>query len=403
VDKKNTNEKWWVYPLVPAGVGAVIVLFLNPVSLTNIAVAATTIAVGVASGLLLVTRQAQSIDQTAAQINQRCQDRYRADVESFFTGLSKIESEVTSRWIRQIETGRTQSERAITELTSSFSGIVVKLDEAVSASDLSVENADDGASTGLVAVFDKSERQLRSVVESLRAALGNSGNLMTQVDRLVQYIDELKIMAGLVANIADQTNLLALNAAIEAARAGDNGHGFAVVADEVRKLSKMSGDTGRRIGETVNLVNTAITTAFASAQDFTQRNAAMEASAQSTIHNVMDDFRRLVNSLETSATTLRTSSAGIKDEVAQSLLQFQFQDRVSQILSHVRDNIHSFPRYLQKWETAFREEGRLMAIDFTGLLDELERSYATQEEVVNHSGRAPTARATGPSDEITFF
>lgn len=57
-----------------------------------------------------------------------------------------------------------------------------------------------------------------------------------------KVVEEIKIMADSIANIASQTNLLALNAAIESARAGEMGKGFAVVADEIRKLAEQSSE-----------------------------------------------------------------------------------------------------------------------------------------------------------------
>lgn len=70
-------------------------------------------------------------------------------------------------------------------------------------------------------------------------------------------VEDVKIMADSIANIASQTNLLALNAAIEAARAGDAGKGFAVVADEVRKLAEQSAQAVINIQNTVSMVQEA--------------------------------------------------------------------------------------------------------------------------------------------------
>ncbi|SHI81342.1 methyl-accepting chemotaxis protein [Lutispora thermophila] len=72
-----------------------------------------------------------------------------------------------------------------------------------------------------------------------------------------QVVDEVRIMADSIGDIAAQTNLLALNAAIEAARVGEAGKGFAVVADEVRKLAEQSSEAVSKIHSVVEKVEAA--------------------------------------------------------------------------------------------------------------------------------------------------
>lgn len=66
-----------------------------------------------------------------------------------------------------------------------------------------------------------------------------------------KVVEDIKVMADSIEEIASQTNLLALNAAIEAERAGQNGKGFAVVAEEVRKLAEESSVAASKVQMTI--------------------------------------------------------------------------------------------------------------------------------------------------------
>lgn len=82
-----------------------------------------------------------------------------------------------------------------------------------------------------------------------------------------KVVEEVKMMAESIGDIAGQTNLLALNAAIEAARAGEQGRGFAVVAEEVRKLAEQSTLKAANIQDVVNQVQDAFKNLSKSGQD----------------------------------------------------------------------------------------------------------------------------------------
>lgn len=92
----------------------------------------------------------------------------------------------------------------------------------------------------------------------------------TNIEKAIEdgkIVEEVKVMANSIANIATQTNLLALNAAIEAARAGESGRGFAVVAEEVRKLAEQSSEAVSRIQNIVAQVQTAFDNLSENAKD----------------------------------------------------------------------------------------------------------------------------------------
>jgi methyl-accepting chemotaxis protein len=402
VKHKQSQKSLWLYPLIPALFAIGIMFMTQGLNATSLGSGVVIVVIGLFAGWLLIRHQDRAVNTALTGFERECQQKYVADVTSFFAGLATIENEITTLWVRQIETGRSHSEKAIIGLTERFGGIVDRLDEALRSSQGTDEY--NVSNQGVIAVLQQSDNTLRSVMQTLREAMGNRDALLSEVGKLLQYVDELNQMANAVANIADQTNMLALNAAIEAARAGESGRGFAVVAEEVRSLSNKSGETGRRISQTVKIISQAISDAFSTAEVFTREDMQREVDSEKAIHEVLGNFRQMADSLEASASILRNSSIGIKNDVAQSLVEFQFQDRVSQILCHVRDNIVSFPRYLQQGEEKFQAHGRLMEIDWSGLLAELKDSYATKEELLNHYQRtAEHGVVASNSNEITFF
>ncbi|MCQ8129132.1 methyl-accepting chemotaxis protein [Methylomonas rivi] len=253
---------------------------------------------------------------------------------------------------------------------------------------------------GLVGIFAQSQSELGAVVDSLRKAKTNKETLLEEMHRLMEFIGELKHMATDVAGIADQTNLLALNASIEAARAGEAGRGFAVVADEVRKLSTKSGESGKRISQSIEAINLAINAAFREATLNAEYDAKSVTQAEATIDCVLNGFRGATQTLAQSMDILRRESEGIQHEIENSLVTLQFQDRVGQILAHVRDNIACLPAQFDAALDEFQAGGKLRGIDAQALLAGLESSYAMAEERHIHQGGRATASA---ETEITFF
>lgn len=322
---------------------------------------------------------------------------------AFVAGTERLGRELLPVWGGHIESSRAQMESAISALALRFGGIVDKLDQAMRASNLAAGNMQ-GSDQGLVAVFATSSKELNGVLDSLRAAMADNGAMHAEVQSLSRFVHELQEMAAEVANIASQTNLLAINAAIEAAHAGETGRGFSVLAQEVRKLSAASGETGRRMAEKVALIGEAITTARRSADASAAREAASIVACETTITSVLDGFHEVTDALVASADVLKRESVGIQGEIGEALVQLQFQDRVSQVMSHVRQNIEQLPAELTRSREGFERNGVLQPVDSTTLLAELEKTYAMADERQLHSAQAGQgAQAADASEEITFF
>ena len=205
-------------------------------------------------------------------------------------------------------------------------------------------------------------------------------------------------MALEVSNIANQTNLLALNAAIQSARAGDAGHGFSVVADEVRKLARLSGGIGKQINETIGSVNEAIEDTLVISHKFAQQDKDTLDKAERIMASVLNNFTHAAVELNDSAKLLREENTAINDEISEVFVELQFQDRVSQILILVCNDLNKLEQHLNDSSN----EGMPPSIDAEQWLEELSKTYTMEDQLASHEG-VKNINMTNNQTGITFF
>ena len=386
--------RWFaLIPVVPA----VVWILVQSTSPANLLACAVLVVVGLGACAWSAASQRNALQRAIAQAQADQSSVHahnglasRAQLDEVLLGAMPI-------WAKQVESSRHQTEEAIVSLVNRFTGIATRLQETVQASQHAAGELDGQAADGALEVLARSDSELSQVINSLKATQTSRDQTLAQVRSLTAYTGELRTMAADVAAIAAQTNLLALNAAIEAARAGEAGRGFAVVADAVRSLSSKSSETGQQMSAKVDIINNAITQLVQAASSSADQDSHSVAESENSIQVVLTRFQTITGRLAESADLLKQESYGIRDEMTEVLVNLQFQDRVSQILSHVRDNMHALHDHLLQ---ASQTPDQPVAIDARQWLARMETTYATDEQRRLHHGEASVQPN---SQDITFF
>lgn len=262
-------------------------------------------------------------------------------------------------WSHQIDDCINISTKEIDELAQLFSGIVNNLNSIVTKSTNEGSNSVEGI-----------EKRLEQIVAFLNKLVEMRLESQQEITRLASFTKKLEVMARDVNSIADQTNLLALNAAIEAARAGDYGRGFTVVANEVRNLANRSGEIAADIISSVVQVNEQ----FGSmTKKFTQDNNLEKEQiekASEHIKEIISQHEETKKERDDVSRHLTELSSSITSEIENAVVSMQFQDHISQVLGHVRNNVNELSEQISKGK----------AFDVEGLLERMANEYTTTSE-----------------------
>ncbi|GKX64753.1 methyl-accepting chemotaxis protein [Inconstantimicrobium mannanitabidum] len=180
------------------------------------------------------------------------------DISATSEELSATSEEVSSK-MQMVNDSTEQITRGIQDLSATTQQVSASAQEIGSTTtelNSKANNSFTSASEIKSRAIEVKEKATKNIEEGNVIYLENKQNILNAIEA-GQVVQDVKLMADSIGDIASQINLLALNAAIEAARAGEAGKGFAVVADEVRILAEQSSQAVENIQETVTKVQEA--------------------------------------------------------------------------------------------------------------------------------------------------
>ncbi len=186
---------------------------------------------------------------------RRLEDEARADAGRRLARQQRLEA--LSRDFQGVVQGLMGSVQGALERLNAASGDLnataeqtqARSGEVSAATQQSTANVETVAAAAgeLIASTGEIDRQVRMAADISRSAQAQADAANARIADLADTGRRIGEVVQLITSIASQTNLLALNATIEAARAGEAGKGFAVVATEVKNLANQTAHATEEI------------------------------------------------------------------------------------------------------------------------------------------------------------
>ncbi|MGB4660073.1 MAG: methyl-accepting chemotaxis protein [Mobilitalea sp.] len=260
-----------------------------------------------------------------------------------------------------------QSE-SMSDLNSTVDQLAISVNEvaenAVTLATVVAETRDDSVIVNnkmqeTVEVSEKGKADMEKVSVAMNAIRDSIHKLEAAINRVGSASIEITNIVDAIGDIAEQTNLLSLNASIEAARAGTAGRGFAVVASEIGNLAKTSSDSVQNISKLTTEINRLINDAVNQSGDTVKNIGESSELIRTAIDSINIIFENI--NITDNLVAGMVTKVGKVDEVATTVAAISEEQAASteEILSTSENMVYQATNITKNSEEVANESNEL--------------------------------------------
>jgi len=241
----------------------------------------------------------------------------------------------------QLRQTSSQIENSVVDVCSSFQNIAEHAKATVGRTQAFLREGDSGSSQA--GSFDGMLSQCSETLVRVLNATEESGEISRRAIDRIRQMDSAseKITAALeqLEEIARGNKIMALNARIEAARAGEAGKGFAVVAVEVAAQTERSQTVTAAVTDLIVELRGLAASTLKDLQEMTARDAVRAKQCRREVDDSLQNLQSAHGEMKTMLSDMSQDGETLAVEIGSAIRGMQFQDRVSQRIAHVVEDL----------------------------------------------------------------
>ena len=245
------------------------------------------------------------------------------------------------RMSEQLKQTSKQIESSVVGVCGSFQGIAERAKEAVARTASFLSQAGEGSSgaRSFETLIDNCSGTLVKILNVTEEAGEISQRAIERIRQMDKASQSISGAIQQLEQIAQGNKILALNARIEAARAGEHGAGFAVVAMEVISQTERSQKVNAQVSELILNLRSLAGSTLEDLQRMNDQDRKRVEQCRGEVDESLRDLQGAHDEMKTMLTGMTEEGASLSQEIGAAVRGLQFQDRTSQRIAHVVEDL----------------------------------------------------------------
>lgn len=248
-----------------------------------------------------------------------------------------------SRMSKQLNQTSQQIEGSVIDVCKSFQGIAERANSTAARTRGFLGGEDNGLSgkKSFEGLIENCSETLVKILNTTEKAGEVSRRAIERIQQMDKASETISAALLKLEQIARENKMLAMNARIEASHAGILGAGFAVVAVEVVTQTERAQEVTDQVTDLIVSLRALAESTVQDLQRMNEQDHKRLTQCKKEVEESLRDMQATHSEMETMLTGMTEEGALLANDIGSAVRGLQFQDRTSQQIAHVVEDLNT--------------------------------------------------------------